>query len=228
METATAKYAYYLRVSTAKQGIDGYGIDAQRLAIAKYTPAAEFIEVESGKRKDRPELLRALAFCKKNGAVLVVAKLDRLARNVAFVSMLMESGVEFICADFPTANRLTIHVLAAVAEHEARMISARTKAGLAAAKARGVALGKTMDEGKRATAMTNRTVKADENAAKVAGTITSLRTGGATLQRIADELNNMGVATPRGKQWTPTAVKNAQDRGIPGLLPDLESHAAFA
>jgi len=213
METTTAKYAHYLRVSTAKQGIDGYGIDAQRVAIARYTPAAEFIEVESGKRKDRPELLKALEFCKRNKAVLVVAKLDRLARNVAFVSMLMESGVEFVCADFPTANRLTIHVLAAVAEHEASMISARTKAGLAAAKAKGVVLGKTMDAAKRATATANRSAKADDSAAKVAGTIASLRTGGATLQRIADELNNMGVATPRGKQWTPTAVKNAQERG---------------
>lgn len=213
METTATKYAHYLRVSTAKQGIDGYGIDAQRVAIARYTPAAEFIEVESGKRKDRPELLRALEFCKKNKAVLVVAKLDRLARNVAFVSMLMESGVEFVCADFPTANRLTIHVLAAVAEHEASMISARTKAGLAAAKVRGVILGKTMDASKRTTAMANRSKAADDNAAKVAGTINSLKTGGATLQRIANELNNMSVTTPRGKQWTPTAVKNAIARG---------------
>jgi DNA invertase Pin-like site-specific DNA recombinase len=145
METATAKYAHYLRVSTQKQGIDGYGIDAQRVAIARYIPAIEFVEVESGKRKDRPELLKALEYCKRNNAVLVVAKLDRLARNVAFVSMLMESGVEFVCADFPTANRLTIHIIAAVAEHEAVMISARTKAGLLAAKARGVVLGKSMD-----------------------------------------------------------------------------------
>lgn len=213
METTAAKYAHYLRVSTQKQGIDGYGIDAQRVAITKYKPAAEFIEVESGKRKDRPELLRALKFCKDNRAVLVVAKLDRLARNVAFVSMLMESGVDFVCADFPTANRLTIHVLAAVAEHEAHMISIRTKAGLAAAKARGVALGTYMTKA-------NPTLKghhtqsevADRNAAKVVDTIISLRAGGSTLQRIADQLNNMGVGTPRGKQWTPTAVKNAQDR----------------
>ena len=212
METDTTRYAHYLRVSTAKQGIDGYGIDAQRAAIARYTPAAEFIEVESGKRKDRPELLKALDFCKRTKSVLVVAKLDRLARNVAFVSMLMESGVEFICADFPTANRLTIHVLAAVAEHEASMISARTKAGLAAAKARGVVLGTTMDADKRATATANRSAKANECAAKVIGIINSLRTGGATLQRIADELNKV-TPTPRGKQWTPTAVKNAIARG---------------
>jgi len=167
LEIPGAKYAHYLRVSTTKQGIDGYGIDAQRAAIARYVPAAEFLEVESGKRKDRPELLRALDFCKKTKAVLVVAKLDRLARNVAFVTMLMESGVELVCADFPTANRLAIHVLSAVAEHEARMISSRTKAGLAAAKAKGVALGKMMDAGRRATATANRSKKADDGAAKV-------------------------------------------------------------
>jgi DNA invertase Pin-like site-specific DNA recombinase len=207
METTAAKYAHYLRVSTQKQGID-----AQRVAIAKYKPAAEFIEVESGKRKDRPELLRALAFCKKNGAVLVVAKLDRLAWNVAFVSMLMESGVDFVCADFPAANRLTIHVLAAVAEHEASMISARTKAGLLAAKNRGVALGTSMDAEKSSKGRTTQSEVADRNAARVKVTIASLRAVGATLQATADELNNMSVPTPRGKQWTPTAVKNAQAR----------------
>jgi DNA invertase Pin-like site-specific DNA recombinase len=213
METTDAKYAHYLRVSTKKQGIDGYGIDAQRVAITKYVPAAEFIEVESGKRKDRPELLRALEFCKRNGAVLVVAKLDRLARNVAFVSMLMESGVDFVCADFPTANRLTIHVLAAVAEHEAAMISQRTKAGLAAAKARGVVLGKSMDTTKATKGRTTQAELADRNATKVKATIASHRAGGATLQEIADELNSMGVGTPRGKQWTAMAVSNAMNRG---------------
>jgi DNA invertase Pin-like site-specific DNA recombinase len=213
MEITAAKYAHYLRVSTQKQGIDGYGIEAQRIAIARYTPAAEFIEVESGKRKDRPELLRALDFCKKNGAVLVVAKLDRLARNVAFVSALMEAKVKFICADFPEANDLTINVLSAVAQHEAVMCSTRTKAGLAAAKARGVVLGKSMNTGKANKGHTAQTEIADRNAAKVRATIASLRSGGATLQGIADELNSMGVTTPRGKQWTPTAARNAINRG---------------
>ena len=134
-------------------------------------------------------MLRALACCKKNGAVLVVAKLDRIVGNVAFVSMLMESGVDFICADFPTANRLTIHVLAAVAEHEASMISARTRAGLAAAKAGGVVLGKSMDAEKAGKGHTTLTEVADRNAARVKATIARLRTGGATLQQIADELN---------------------------------------
>jgi len=212
METAATKSAHYLRVSTDKQGIDGYGIDAQRVAIAKYAPAAEFIEVESGRRKDRPELLKALDYCKKNSAVLVVAKLDRLARNVAFVSMLMESGVEFICADFPTANRLTIHILAAVAEHEALMISKRTVAGLKAAKARGVKLGKSMDQEKADKGRATQSNIADRNADKVRNTITGLAVSGMSLRKIAEELDKMKVTTPRGRRWTAQAVKNALAR----------------
>lgn len=205
------KYAHYLRVSTQKQGIDGYGIDAQRAAIAHYVPAVEFVEVESGKRKDRPELLKALDYCKKNNAVLIVAKLDRLARNVAFVSMLMESGVEFVCADFPTANRLTIHILAAVAEHEASMISTRTKAGLAAAKARGVVLGKSMDKAKASKGHESQSVAADLAADRVKATIQNL-VATLSLRQVAERLNKMGVHTPRGKQWTAQAVKNAMAR----------------
>jgi DNA invertase Pin-like site-specific DNA recombinase len=209
----TATYTHYLRVSTQKQGIDGYGIEAQRAAIAKYIPAAEFIEVESGKRKDRPELLKALEFCKKNSAVLVVAKLDRLARNVAFVSMLMESGVEFVCADFPTANRLTIHIIAAVAEHEAVMISSRTKAGLLAAKHRGVELGKSMDQEKAIKGHVTQSQAADRNAAKIRNAVDGLVVSGMSLRGIAAELNAMSVPTPRGSRWTAQGVKNALARG---------------
>lgn len=213
METTAVKYAHYLRVSTQKQGIDGYGIDAQRVAVAKYTPSAEFIEVESGKRKDRPELLSALEYCKKNNAVLVVAKLDRLARNVAFVSMLMESKVELICADFPTANKLTIHIIAAVAEHEAVMISARTRAGLLAAKTRGVVLGKSMDVQKSDKGRITQVQIANRNAAKVTNTINGLVAAKMSLRKIAIELNTMAVPTPRNTQWTVQAVKNALARG---------------
>ncbi|MHB8121422.1 MAG: recombinase family protein [Desulfuromonadaceae bacterium] len=213
METTTAKYAHYLRVSTDKQGIDGYGIDAQRLAISKYVPGAEFIEVESGKRKDRPELLKALAYCKKNSAVLIVAKLDRLARNVAFVSVLMESKVEFICADMPAATPLTIHIMAAMAEHEASMISVRTKAGLAAAKVRGVKLGKSMDTTKATKGHDTQSDIANRNAVKVRATIDGLVAAGLSLRKIAAQLNTMGVTTPRKAQWTAQAVKNALARG---------------
>jgi DNA invertase Pin-like site-specific DNA recombinase len=207
-----AEYVSYLRVSTDKQGIEGYGIDAQRLAVMPYAPAREFVEVESGKRKDRPELMNALAYCKKNKIKLVVAKLDRLARNVAFVSALMESKVGFVAADFPEANDLTVHIISAVAEHEAKMISARTKAGLAAAKVKGVKLGVTMNTDKQGLGRTTQAEIADRNAFKVRGTITSLKAGGASLRVIAGELNRMGVTTPRGKQWTATAVKNALER----------------
>ena len=141
------KFVSYLRVSTDKQGQTGYGVDAQRAAVASYLNGGdwqllgEFVEVESGKRNDRPELEKALAACRKQKAKLVIAKLDRLARNVALIANLMDGKVDFVCCDMPQANRLTIHVLAAVAEHEREMISDRTKAGLAAAKARGVKLG---------------------------------------------------------------------------------------
>src|SRR3954452_10651825 len=144
---ARGKFISYLRVSTDKQGQSGLGIEAQRKAVEDYLNGGrwellrEYVEVESGKRSDRPQLLAALAHAKATGAKVVIAKLDRLARNVAFISNLMESGVEFVAADMPMANRLTVHVLAAVAEHEREMISQRTKAALAAAKARGVKLG---------------------------------------------------------------------------------------
>ena len=184
------------------------------MAISRYVPGAEFIEVESGMRKDRPELLKAMAYCKKNSAVLIVAKLDRLARNVAFVSMLMESGVEFICADFPTANKLTIHILAAVAEHEASMVSIRTKAGLAAAKERGVKLGKSMDMTKASKGRGTQSDIANRNAIKVRATIDGLVSAGLSLRKVAAQLNDTGVTTPRKAQWTAQAVKNAMARGI--------------
>ncbi len=135
----------YLRVSTDRQGQSGLGLDAQRAAVAAYVAGrpvlGEFVEVESGRKDDRPQLAAALALCRQRRAVLVIAKLDRLARSVAFISNLMASGVEFVAADMPQANRLTVHILAAVAEHEREMISQRTKAALAAAKARGTRLG---------------------------------------------------------------------------------------
>lgn len=213
MEPTTAKYAHYLRVSTDKQGIDGYGIDAQRAAIKKYIPAVEFIEVESGKRKDRPELLKALDYCKKNKAVLVVAKLDRLSRNSSFINTLEDSKVDFICADMPEANTLTIQIMAAMAQHEAKAISDRTKAALKAARIRGVVLGKSMSTDKAIKGHATQTDIADRNAAKVLSTINGLRAS-KSLREIAQELNNMGVPTPRKAQWTAQAVKNAITRTL--------------
>lgn len=224
METTSAtKYAHYLRVSTTQQGIDGLGIDAQRAAVARYVPSKEFVEVESGKKKDRPKLLEAISYCREKGATLVVAKLDRLARNVSFISALMDSKVKFIAADMPEASELTIHIFAAIAQHEASAISARTKAALSEKKKRlasgeevlpcgATKLGSTMDDSRRATAATKRTVKANSDAAKVAATIQRAKQAGLTLQAIADELNGLRVPTPRGKLWTPTAVRNALAR----------------
>ncbi len=209
MEATTAKHAHYLRVSTDKQGIDGYGIDAQREAIQNYVPCIEFIEVESGKRKDRPELLKALDYCKKNKAVLVVAKLDRLSRNVLFVSTLQEAKVEFICADMPEANIMTIQILAVMAQHEATAVSVRTKAALKAAKTRGVILGKSMSTAKANKGRNTQTQIANRNALKVQTTIDGLKASGMSLHMIAHELNTLGVTTPRKAQWTAQAVKNA-------------------
>src|SRR5262249_48527688 len=141
------KIIAYFRVSTKRQGASGLGLEGQQAALEAYARqtggriVAEYVEVESGKIADRPELARAIAHARRNKAVLVVAKLDRLARNVAFTSSLMRAGVDFICCDNPNANKLTIHILAAVAEDEAERISARTKAALAAAKKRGIKLG---------------------------------------------------------------------------------------
>jgi DNA invertase Pin-like site-specific DNA recombinase len=143
----TGNFVAYYRVSTERQGRSGLGLEAQQKAVRDHLNGGdwklvgEFTEVESGKRSDRPKLAEALKACRVRGATLIIAKLDRLARNVHFVSGLMESGVEFTAVDFPQANRLAVHILAAVAEHEAKMISERTKAALAAAKARGVKLG---------------------------------------------------------------------------------------
>lgn len=136
------RYVTYLRVSTDRQGKSGLGLEAQRQAVASHVSGkgevvAEFIEIESGKRNDRPQLATALAEAKRTSSMLLIAKLDRLARNVAFIANLLEAGVEVTAADMPEANRFMMHVMAAVAEHEGRAISERTKAALAAAKARG-------------------------------------------------------------------------------------------
>jgi DNA invertase Pin-like site-specific DNA recombinase len=215
----SGKWVAYYRVSTAKQGASGLGLEAQREAVAGYLNggdwqlAAEFTEVESGRKNDRPELAKALVACRRIGATLIIAKLDRLARNVAFVSNLMESGVEFTAVDFPTANRLTIHILAAVAEHEREMISTRTKAALAAAKARGTKLGNP--NGLSAEARTKGTaVAVGKRKAAAADRVADLRpiveeikaTGRTSLRAIAAELDARGIPAPRGGKWTAPAV----------------------
>lgn len=205
--------AYY-RVSTDKQGSAGLGMDAQHSAVRKFAqPIAEYTEVESGKRKDRPELLAALAHCRATGSTLVIAKLDRLARNVAFVSSLMESGVEFVALDMPTANKLMIHIMAAFAEHEAAMISARTKAALAIAKERGVKLGgyrgpiARSEEGREQSCRSRRAAQLNRITDMAPIIIHIKASGHTTLRAIADEMNRRGVPAPRGGAWSATQVR---------------------
>lgn len=213
------KFVTYLRVSTERQGQSGLGLEAQRAAVAAHVLArgevvAEFVEVESGKRADRPQLALALAEAKRAGAVLLIAKLDRLARNVAFIANLLESGVEVTAADMPEANRFLLHVMAAVAEHEAQAISDRTKAALAAAKARGVKLGWSNPERaseQRHAALKGaaiRKARADDFAANTLPVILDLQSSGLSLRRIAAKMNERGVSTARGGKWQATTVRN--------------------
>ena|SRR5208283_2780652 len=219
----------YYRVSTKKQGASGLGLEGQQAAVeayAKQTGAKivrAYTEVESGKNSERPELGKALADARRSKATLCVAKLDRLSRNVAFTSAVMDSGTDFVACDNPVANRLTLHILAAMAEHEAKEISKRTKAALAAYKARGGKLGGqrpecrtlTPEARKRGALESGKVVH--ENALKAYADLlpmmTELRSSGATLQAIAAELNAQGHTTRRGKPWNYVQVGRVLERG---------------
>jgi DNA invertase Pin-like site-specific DNA recombinase len=217
---AHGKFVAYYRVSTAKQGASGLGLEAQQESVRSYlnggrwSMVSEVTEIESGKRNDRPALTKALALCRVHCATLVIAKLDRLARNVNFISNLMESGIEFTAVDFPQANRLTIHILAAVAEHEAVMISSRTKAALAAAKVRGTKLGNPTSqigsharEGSQASVII-RKAKAAKRSADLLPMIRDIQACGAqSLRQIAAVLNTRGIPTARGGEWTAVQVQ---------------------
>lgn len=214
---ADGKFVAYYRVSTTGQGVSGLGLEAQREAVERYLNGGSwslieaFTEVETGKGSNaldrRPQLKAALAYARKHKATLVIAKLDRLARNVHFISGLMETGVEFVAADRPDADRFTLHLEAALAEREARIISERTKAALAAAKRRGVVLGANG----RALAVRNR-AEAVERIAPMAGRLAALRGQGLSLRRIATTLNGEGVSSPCGGSWHPATVQRALER----------------
>jgi DNA invertase Pin-like site-specific DNA recombinase len=219
-EAAAGKFVAYYRVSTQGQGASGLGLEAQQESVRSYLNGGrwklvdEVTEIESGKRNDRPALAHALSLCRLHSATLIIAKLDRLARNVHFISGLMESRVDFTAVDFPQANRLTIHILAAVAEHEAEMISARTKAALKAAKARGVVLGGdragtlSLHSAKGAAASRAvRAANARKRHADVLPLVESIRSGGtSTLKGIADTLNARSIPAPRGGSWSAVQV----------------------
>lgn len=229
----SGKAVAYYRVSTASQGRSGLGLDAQRKAVADLCAArgmtliAEYTEIESGKRNNRPELSEALRRAKLTGATLVVAKLDRLSRSVAFLSALQESGASFIAADMPEANELTVHILAAVAQAERKATSRRTKEALESAKARGTKLGnpngaaplRRAGKGNSA-AIAARKAAIDERCAELAPEIASIRQGGASsLREIAEGLNKRRIEAPRGGLWHPPAVsrllKRLEGLGLP-------------
>lgn len=229
------RFVAYYRVSTAKQGASGLGLEAQRRAVADHLATiggelvGDFEEIESGKRADRPALMAAMERCRLTGARLLIAKLDRLSRDVHFLSGLEKQGVDFVACDMPDANRLTIHIMAAVAQQEREAISTRTKAALASIKARlasgeahvsrrsgatiarlGSPKGLTVSRPDLGAAAVVR--KADRFADRVRPMACALRGEGLSLAGVAARLNDMRVQTPRGATWTPTAVKRLLER----------------
>ncbi len=217
---ATGKFVAYYRVSTQRQGLSGLGLEAQQSAVRNYlngghwTLLAEFVEIESGGNDDRPQLATAIQRCRMTGAKLVISKLDRLSRDIHFLTGLQKAGIDFTAVDNPNANRLTVHILIAVAQHEREVVSERTKAALVAAKARGTVLGgyKGGPVPNVALSVKARVAAADAFAAMVGPMIREQRQAGATLQQIADQLRADGIKTARGGEWTPTAVKNVLTR----------------
>lgn len=215
----SGKFISYLRVSTARQGSSGLGVEAQRAAVQAYlnggnwTLVEEFTEVESGKNTSRPELAAALAACRLHGATLVVAKLDRLSRNAAFLLNLQDSGVKFVAADNPVVNDMVVGMLAVVAQFEGKMISERTKAALAAAKARGVKLGsprpisrRAQLSGAKASAHQRKLLAADWNKAALRS-VTACYSAAGTLAGAAQLLNKRGVPARRGGTWSAAQVR---------------------
>jgi len=222
----------YFRVSTAKQGVSGLRLEGQAAAVEAYAKqtgksiVARYTEVESGRNSARPELAKALAHARRSKGTLCVAKLDRLARDVEFLAKVMNSEADFIACDNPAANRLTLHILAAVAEAEARAISERTKAALAAAKARGVKLGSSRPghwkgrEGARLAGLAKartvaaavRSERAEQAYADLRPAMVEMRDEGMTLKTIAERLNADGHTTRRGRPWNPVQVARVLER----------------
>ena len=206
-------YVSYLRQSTKKQSLSNLGIEAQREIIKKHLgqiqPIAEFVETESGKKTDRPKLAEALELCRKTKSTLIVAKLDRLSRNVAFTSKLLESDVEIKFCDFPEANRLVLHIIASIAEYEAGLISTRTKQALKAKKARGVRLGKpenlvnNLGKAISNSNLTNRQKALDnDNNRRAIAMLKVMATQDLSLSEMARRLNEEGFVTSRGMKFS--------------------------
>jgi DNA invertase Pin-like site-specific DNA recombinase len=213
------RYVTYYRVSTAQQGQFGFGIEAQRAAVQDYVTTnpgfvvAEFSEVMSGRKDSRPELAKALSMCRIARAVLVIARLDRLSRNVEMIARLMESRLEFVAVDFPDANRFTIHILAAVAEYESCLISERMKQTIAARRQRGVKVGhvasclpRRFPPGCQEASALVRKARSEARAQDLAPLVWKAIAEGKSLRVIADELNESGIAPPQRRPWAKNSV----------------------
>ncbi len=218
MTKNSEQYVSYLRVSTQKQGYSGLGLEAQKEIIKNYlhdkTPIAEFTEIESGRKTDRPKLKEALTQCRTTGATLIVAKLDRLARNVSFLSNLLESDVEIVFCDFPQANKMVLHILAAISQYEAELTAQRTKAALQAKKARGAKLGNPehlMNKHKQAIANSNKTnsekAKKNPNNKRAVAFLKVMISQGKSLTEMTDILNSEGFVTAQGCKFVPATVR---------------------
>jgi DNA invertase Pin-like site-specific DNA recombinase len=220
---AARTYTPYYRVSTQKQGNSGLGLDAQRAAVRDFVQdpsqlVGEFVEIESGKKNQRPQLLAAIAEARRVGATLLIAKLDRLSRNAGFIFALRDSGVDFVCCDMPDANTLTVGLFAVIAQHERETISKRTKDALAAKTARGAQLGSPQNftttviaQGQAAMQRNAREHQANRQAAQLAEL---LRAKGQTLWQIAAKLNEAGYRTRRGKEFQATTVQRLLSAAI--------------
>ena len=218
-------YVAYLRQSTAKQERSGLGIEAQRDIINSFIKEgvilAEYVETESGRKSDRPKLQEALTLCRKTSSILIVAKLDRLSRNVAFTSKLLESDVEIIFCDFPQANRLILHIISSIAEYEANLISQRTRQSLKAKKERGVKLGKSenlMNKHDEAVARSNQTnrIKAKNNAnnMRAVALLRSMIKEGLTISQMTKQLNEQGFVSSKGCKFQIVQVQRLIQRYV--------------
>ncbi|MBF9237462.1 recombinase family protein [Hymenobacter sp. BT683] len=216
-------FVAYYRVSTVRQGESGLGLEAQQATVLRHVAAnagtisSEYIEVESGKKNNRPKLMAALAEAKATSSTLIIAKLDRLSRNASFLLSLMDAGVNFVAVDNPHANPLTLGLLAVIAQHEAKQISTRTREALAAKKRRGERLGSpaNMTADARATSLLVRQSNARQAAVQVTDIIADKRQLGWTLQRVAEHLTAKGYTTRRGHPWTAGAVHRLVQTPIP-------------
>jgi len=215
----TFNFVTYYRVSTEKQGLSGLGLDAQKLSVDKYIKSKtgktldSFIEIESGKNSHRPELSKAIKMCTLTGATLVIAKLDRLSRDVAFIADLQKSDIEFICCDMPNANSFTIGMMSVLAQYERELISERTRSGLASAKRRGISLGNpnlkavrnTDTSAANAVRCKNATTR-NSNIRDVINDLVKNSEKNLTFQNIADSLNESGYKTSRGKNFSRATI----------------------